>query len=111
MPVVVRKTDPKQGSGGDAGNATTSSSGGAPRVIPPAVFIGAIVVVVLIIGFIAYRMFGPGESWDNSRQGTPPSASSLSAPPQVKRSDGSGDAGKEGAPQDPVGAELPPDVR
>lgn len=105
MPVIM--------SGKRGGSSADSSGSGAglKATIPTPVFVVAILVVVLAVAVIAYRMFGPQDGgWDNTREGTPPSASSLMAPPPPPRS---GDTGgvQHDASQPPVGAELPPDIR
>jgi hypothetical protein len=109
VPVIVRKSDAKKGSGGTSDSSSASPPESLRREIAPSVFVVVILVVVLIVGFAAYRLFGPGEKWDNSKEGNKPSASLLSAPPPVTRSGAPAGEGKAGAAQEPVGAELPPD--
>ncbi len=109
MPVVVRKTDPKRAPSSSAETSSASPAINARREIPTALFIAAIAIVVLIVGAIAYRMFAPGETWDNSSEGAKPTASALSAPPPVTRSGGGTEMGKDAQSQEPVGLELPLD--
>jgi len=114
VPVVLNK--PGRGSRPSSADDSAATSDGSlkRKEIPSGVFVAAIVIIVLIVGLIAYRIFSPSDGgWDNSRQGATPSQSALSGPPQL-RPGGPGQQGKPGAPQDsapqePVGAELPPD--
>lgn len=79
MPVVVRNTD------------RTSVS--TPLLV------GIIAVVVLVVLFVAYRMFGPSSDgdWDNTREGPPVSGSALTPPPPVNRlSPGASQSGPAG---------------
>lgn len=99
MPVVMRKTNPDSGSDSPVAGSEDQRPRGTPREVSPAVFIGVIALVVLIVAFIAYRMFAPGETWDNAKQGQNPNLSSLSAPPPLNpRLSGAGQGGGAEAP-------------
>jgi len=116
VPVVVRKPEPKKGQSQDPVRpSATVSEPREPKAVPTSVFVAVIAIVVVVVLFAAYRLFGPGESWDNSKQGSAPSSSALSGPPPVARTGGAAGAGQGqdqdqgGSPADqPVGAELPP---
>jgi hypothetical protein len=114
VPVVLNKPGRSKRPSSTNDGETRSDVSLKRKEIPSGVFVGAIALFVLIVLFIAYRVFAPSDGgWDNSRQGAGVTQSALSGPPPVRPA-GSGQQGKPGAPQDnapqePVGAELPPD--
>ena len=93
MPVIVRKPETKKPPSTSPEASASSLSASAQREIPTAVFVIVIALVVLIAGVIAYRMFAPGETWDNTVEGAKPTPSALTPPPQLKPSGGSPQSG------------------
>jgi hypothetical protein len=106
VPVVVHKPGPGKGPTRtpDAA-AEPSGASGLPQSVSTPAFVAVIVVVLAIVVFVAFRVFGPTQSWDNNQQGSRPTASSLSAPPAVART---GEGAKADGHEDMVGAEMPP---
>jgi len=109
VPVVVRKTEPKRPPSSAPEASSSSPALSVRREIPTTLFVAIIAVVVLVVGVFAYRMFTPGEKWDNTSEGSKPTASALAPPPPVKQAAGGSETGKDAQSQEPAGLELPPE--